>query len=296
MDPGDLSSKRNNVLRPQAIMISVVVLTLNEELNLPRCLEAISWCDDVLIVDSFSSDATLKIAAEHRARVVQRPFDSFAGQRNFAVERCELKHEWVFHLDADEVITPGLAAEIRACIGSTDKHAYRVSSKLIFDGKFLRHAGLFPWYQVRLGRRGKLRFKQVGHGQREQLPSRVIGTLKNALLHFPFEKGLEDWIEKHKRYSAAEARQNVYGYANDDVPVLDLFSIAIDRRRRAAKKMFRRLPCRATIRFIYMYLFRSGILDGKPGFTYCRLLAWYEWLIVLKERELKAHARGKTLQ
>jgi len=275
-------------------MISVVILTLNEELNLPRCLEAISWCDDVLIVDSFSSDGTLKIAAEHEVRVVQRAFDSFAGQRNFAVEHCELKHKWVFHLDADEVVTADLSAEILGCIAATDKDAYRVSSKLMFDGKFLRHAGLFPWYQVRLGRRGKLRFTQVGHGQREQLPSHTIGTLKNSLLHFPFEKGLEDWIEKHNRYSTAEGRQNVYGYADNDFPVLDLLSITTDRRRRAAKKIFRRLPCRAMIRFIYMYLLRGGILDGKAGFTYCRLLAWYEWLTVLKEREIRARARDKT--
>jgi hypothetical protein len=113
-------------------------------------------------------------------------------------------------------------------------------------------------------------------------------------LHFNFSKGLGDWIEKHNRYSSAEARQNVYGYTDDNVPILDLFSVATDRRRRAAKKMFRRLPCRATIRFIYMYLFRGGILDGKAGFTYCRLLAWYEWMIVWKEREIRAHARGKT--
>jgi glycosyltransferase involved in cell wall biosynthesis len=275
-------------------MISVVILTLNEELNLPRCLEAISWCDDVLIVDSFSSDATLKIADEYGVRVVQRAFDSFAGQRNFALDQCDLKYEWIFHLDADEVMTPDLSAEILGCIAATDKDAYRVSSKLMFHGKFLRHAGLFPWYQVRLGRRGKLRFTQVGHGQREQLPSHTIGTLKNSLLHFPFEKGIDDWIEKHNRYSTDEARQNVYGYADDDLPVLDLLSIATDRRRRAAKQIFRRLPCRTTIRFIYMYLFRGGILDGKAGFTYCRLLAWYEWLIVLKEREIKAHTRDKT--
>ena len=275
-------------------MISVVILTLNEELNLPRCLDAISWCDDVLIVDSFSSDATLRIAAERGVRVVQRAFDSFARQRNFALDHCELKHEWIFHLDADEVMTPALSAEILGCIGATDKDAYRVSSKLMFKGKFLRHAGLFPWYQVRLGRRDKLRFTQVGHGQREQLPANKIGTLKNSLLHFPFEKGLQDWIEKHNRYSTAEARQNVYSCANEDFRLLDLLSTETDRRRRAAKKIFSRLPCRTTIRFIYMYLFRGGILDGKAGFTYCRLLAWYEWLIVLKEREVKARARDKT--
>ncbi len=274
-------------------MISIVILTFNEELNLPRCLEAISWCDDVLIVDSFSSDGTLKIAADRGVRFVQRGFDSFAGQRNFAVKSCGLKHEWVFHLDADEVMTPELSTEILGCIGATDKDAYRVSSKLMFDGKFLRHAGLFPWYQVRFGRRDKLQFTQVGHGQREQLPLHKIGTLKNSLLHFPFEKGVDDWIAKHNRYSTAEARQNVYGYADGDFPILDLLSITTDRRRRSAKRIFRQLPCRATLRFVYMYLLRGGILDGKAGLTYCRLLAWYEWLIVLKEREIRAHARER---
>jgi len=275
-------------------MVSIVILTHNEELNLPRCLEAISWCDDVLIVDSFSSDATLKIASERGVRVVQRVFDNFAGQRNFAVNHCELKHEWVFHLDADEAMTSDLSAEILGCIGTTEKDAYRVSSKLMFHGKFLRHAGLFPWYQVRLGRRDKLRFIQVGHGQREQVPSHKIGTLRNSLLHFPFEKGLDDWIGKHNRYSTAEAHQNVYGCAEEDAPILDVLSITPDRRRRAAKKLFRRLPCRATLRFFYMYLCRGGFLDGKAGFTYCRLLSWYEGLIVLKERELRAHARDKS--
>jgi len=272
-------------------MISVVILTLNEELNLPRCLDFLSWCDDVLIVDSFSSDTTLKIAAERGARVVQRAFDSFAGQRNFAVEHCEPKHEWVFHLDADEVMTPELSAEILQCISVTNKDAYRVASKLMFRGQFLRHAGLFPWYQVRLGRRDKLRFVQVGHGQREQVPEHAIGTLKNSLLHFPFEKGLDDWMEKHKRYSTAEAEQNVYGYSDDDFRLTDLVSTATDRRRRSAKTIFRWLPFRPTLRFIYMYLFRGGILDGKAGLTYCRLLAWYEQLIVLKEREIRARAR-----
>ena len=198
----------------------------------------------------------------------------------------------MLHLDADEVVTPELRVELPQAVGG-DKDAYRISSKLIFCGKFLRHAGLFPWYQVRFGRKQVLRFKQVGHGQRETLEPGRIGTLKSSLLHFNFSKGLSDWIEKHNRYSTAEAEQNVHGYRHDDVSILDLLSTATDCRRRAAKKMFTRLPGRPTIRFIYMYLFRGGILDGRIGFTYCRLLAWYEQLIVLKEREMRVAARRK---
>ena len=274
-------------------MISVIILTHNEETNIKRCLDSVSWSDDILVVDSFSEDRTVEISKQHGARVIQRAFDDFSSQRNFASEQGNLKHEWVLHLDADEVVTPELRAELpKAVFG--DKDAYRVSSKLIFCGKFLRHAGLFPWYQVRFGRKQALRFKQVGHGQRETLEPGRIGTLKSSLLHFNFSKGLSDWIERHNRYSTAEAQQNVYGYVNNDVSFLDLLSTETDCRRRAAKKIFRRLPGRPTTRFIYMYLFRGGILDGKIGFTYCRLLAWYERLIVLKEREIRAHAREKT--
>ena len=274
-------------------MISVVILTHNEETNIGRCLDAVSWSDDILVVDSFSDDRTVEISKHYGARVIQRAFKDFSSQRNFASEQGDLKHEWVLHLDADEIVTPELKAELSGAVFG-DKDAYRVSSKLIFCGKFLRHAGLFPSYQVRFGRKQALRFKQVGHGQRETLEPSRIGTLESSLLHFNFSKGLSDWIERHNRYSTAEAYQNVYGYADDDVSILDLLSFATDRRRRAAKKIFRRLPCRATIRFIYMYLFRGGILDGGAGLTYCRLLARYEWLIVLKEREIRAHARDKT--
>src|SRR5215475_4225086 len=271
-------------------MISVVILTHNEEINIGRCLDSVSWSDDILIVDSFSEDRTIEISKRYGARVIQRTFDDFSAQRNFASEQGNLKNEWVLHLDADEIVTPELRVELPKAV-SGDKDAYRVASKLIFCGKFLRHAGLFPWYQVRLGRKQALRFKQVGHGQRETIEPSRIGTLKSSLLHFNFSKGLSDWIERHDRYSTAEAQQNLFGYADGDVPILDLLSTETDRRRRAAKKIFRRLPCRATIRFIYMYLCRGGILDGRAGFTYCRLLAWYEWLIVLKEREIRAQAR-----
>ena len=183
-------------------MISVIILTHNEETNIARCLDSVSWSDDILVVDSFSDDRTVEIAKRHGARVIQRAFEDFSSQRNFASEQGNLKHEWVLHLDADEVVTPELRAELpRAMFG--DKDAYRVSSKLIFCGKFLRHAGLFPWYQVRFGRKQALRFKQVGHGQRETLEPGRIGTLKSSLLHFNFSKGLCDWIEKHNRYSTA---------------------------------------------------------------------------------------------
>ena len=111
-------------------MISVVILTYNEETNIARCLDSVSWSDDILVVDSFSEDRTVEISKRHGARVIQRAFEDFSSQRNFASEQGNLKHEWVLHLDADEVVSPELRAELaRAMFG--DKDAYRVSSKLI---------------------------------------------------------------------------------------------------------------------------------------------------------------------
>ena len=126
----------------------------------------------------------------------QRQFDNFAGQRNFALINLEFKHKWVFHLDADEIITDELKSEMEREIENTKVDAFRVPSKMIMLGKWLRFSGMYPAYQVRLGRVGVLRFKQVGHGQREDIDASRVGTLENPYLHYSFSKGFEDWFTK----------------------------------------------------------------------------------------------------
>src|SRR5688500_3265332 len=136
-------------------MISILILTFNEERNLPRCLEGVRWSDDILVVDSFSTDRTVEIAKDAGARVFQRKFDDFAGQRNFGLREGGLKHQWILHLDADELVTDALRDEVLAVTGNTDKDAFHVPSKMMLQGRWLKYAGLYPSYQVRLGRRGK---------------------------------------------------------------------------------------------------------------------------------------------
>ena len=266
-------------------MISVVILTFNEERNIERCLKSVRWSDDVLVVDSFSTDNTVAIAQQLGARVIQRKFDNFAAQRNFALDHGELKHQWVLHLDADEEVTSELAEELGAVTSNPACDAYRVAAKLIWQGRWLRHAGLFPWYQVRFGRKDALRFYQAGHGQREVVAPERIGTLRAGLPHYPFSKGLHDWIEKHNRYSSAEAKRNVAGGSKSSLTFDRRLLTNQDVRRRTLKSIFARLPFRPTLRFTYMAVVRRGLLDGMPGLTYCRLLTWYERMIVLKERE-----------
>lgn len=269
-------------------MISVLVLTFNEQQNIAACLQSVRWSDDVLVVDSFSTDRTVELARRESARVLQNRFVNFAQQRNFGLAQGGLKHEWVLHLDADEVVTDELRDEMLAAVPRLGKEAYQVASRLMFRGRWLKHSGLYPWYQVRLGRRQSLTFVQVGHGQRESLPADKIGTLKAALLHYPFSNGIQDWVEKHNRYSTDEARHFLEEGIGQPMDWPALLAVSDPtRRRRALKRLFFRLPFRPTLRFLYMYLFKLGFLDGRAGLTYCRLLRIYEYLIVLKMQEYK---------
>ena len=278
------------------VKISTLLLAKDEEANLPRCLEALRWCDDVVLVDDYSSDATATIATDFGARVAQRHFDSFASQRNWALAELGFEHGWVLHLDADEVCTPDLVAEMVSAISSDRFLAYRIPSKMMFEGHWLRHAATYPAYQVRLGRNPGLRFVQVGHGQREDLDQSVVGTLESAYLHYSFAKGLDDWFSKHNRYAAHEAQAAVEYCQRNELTVATILALGRSaERRRALRELSYRLPFRPLLRFFYMYILRLGLLDGRRGLVYCRLLAMYEYLITLKMRELRLRGRGGQL-
>lgn len=276
-------------------MISILILTYNEETNIRRCLESVRWSDDVLVVDSFSTDRTAELAGAGGARVIQNPFVDFAEQRNFGLINGSLKNDWVFHLDADEVVTPELKQELWRIAAEGGLPAYRVASKLIFQGRWLRYAGMYPCYQVRFGKRNVLTFVQVGHGQRESLPSAQIGTLREPLLHYSFSKGLEDWFERHNRYSSAEAAEAVKVLASNRLPWSGLFSRNPVARRRALKEVSFCLPCRPALRLLYMYFLRFGLLDGVAGWRYCYMLSIYEGMTMLKVRDLQSAGNSSQL-
>lgn len=269
---------------------SIVILTHDEEANLPRCLDAIQWCDDVVVVDSYSSDRTVAIAKERGARVVQNPFKDFGQQRTFAMEHVEYKHEWVFHLDADEVFTPELRVEVDQAIQIDRYEAYWVPSKLMFLNQWLKYAGMYPVYQVRLGRKGLLRYERFGHTQRSTIGEGRTGRLTEAYLHYNFSKGLADWFGKHNRYSTAEAEEQLLAGEVPGLDVAGIFAVSDPvRRRQALKKLSKRLPFRPLLRFLYVYVLCRGFLDGRAGWAYSWMLAYYEFMISVKilERRLR---------
>jgi glycosyltransferase involved in cell wall biosynthesis len=272
-------------------VISVLVLTFNEEVNIGACLASVSWSDDVVVFDSFSTDRTVELARAAGARVVQHAFDDYGKQRERAL-RCGLKHSWVLVLDADERVEPGLAEEMRSVVGANPGHAaYRMLRRDYFFGKWIKHATLYPSWFVRLLRHERARYEDRSVHEYPTVDGSV-GELRGHLAHYSFNKGLGEWVAKHNRYAEHEAREALVSLAAGRVDWGGLLAGDPVRRRRALKGLSYRLPFRPTLRFWYMYVLRGAWLDGWAGLTYCRLLRFYEYLIVLKMRESRRRERG----
>ncbi|MCC5790898.1 MAG: glycosyltransferase family 2 protein [Opitutales bacterium] len=263
--------------------ISILILTLNEEINIESCIKSVSFSDDVVVLDSYSSDTTCEIAKRLGARVVQRKFDDFGNQRNYALDEIEFKHSWIFHLDADERFTKELQKECERVIEKDEKSAYFVPNRIIFLNKWIKRCTRYPYPQVRLIKRGEVRFAKAGHGQREDQVERGVGHIHVPYDHYNFSKGIADWIDKHNRYSTEEA---ALASKLEKRPLSECFSRESMRRKRALKAWFIRMPCRPLFKFCYLYFIRRGFMDGMPGFLYCRLQMMYESMITIKIKEL----------
>jgi glycosyltransferase involved in cell wall biosynthesis len=272
-------------------MFSVLILTLNEERNLPGCLSSAASCDDLVVLDSGSTDATAAIASAAGARVFVRPFDNFAGQRNYAQRAIAFKHRWVFHLDADEQLTPELFAECRACAAAAgpDLDGYFVAPKMLWMGRWIPHCTDFPAYQARFVRAPEFVFVEVGHGQREA-PSMRLGWMQTSYLHDLSGGGEAEWLAKHRRYARVEAEHHLNADPGGGRLWLELFASEPLRQRRALKRLSYALPARPLLRFVYQYLLRGGFLDGLAGLRYCRLLARYEGFTAEALRQLRRAA------
>ena len=260
------------------LSISAVVLAHNEAANLPRCLRALRDCAEVVVVDDGSTDDSPRIAAECGARVAVHAFSSFADQRNWAMDHAGLRHDWVLHLDADEVVTPELLADIRRRLPALETGAIgQLARKVMLGDQWLKHSADYPVYVPRLVHRRGPRYVMRGHGETLAAAPGASVYFSEPLLHFNFSKGWADWRARHLRYAAAEAARIRAGGA-----VLSLRAlIARDRstRRAAWRALSYRLPGRPALRFLYAYVLRLGFLDGAAGWRFCREMAGYERMI-----------------
>jgi len=268
-------------------MFSIYILTYNEEIDIAACIESAMLSDDIIVVDSYSSDRTIEIAQRYPVRIVQHEFESHGRQRTWMLKELPTKHEWVYILEADERMTPQLFNECLQAIESQKFLAYYVAERVIFLGSWIRRSTQYPRYQMRLFRKDKVWFTDYGHTEREVCDD-PAGFLQETYPHYTCSKGLSRWIDKHNRYSTDEAAETLHQLRKGSVNLRDLFfgHTEVDRRR-ALKDLSLRLPFRPLLRFIYMYFLLGGILDGPSGFAWCTLQAFYEYLILLKVWELQ---------
>ncbi len=271
--------------------VSILVLTLNEEPNIAACLQSVAGFDDVVVLDSLSTDSTREIARAHGARVVERRFDNWASHQNWAMQNIGFRNPWVFYLDADERMTPDLRAEILAIARDPTRQevAFYCGRRNFFMGRWIRRA-MPPGMIMRFFRPGSIRFERLVN------PIPVIdgphGYLRNLFDHYNFSKGLTEWFDKHNKYSLLEAMEGMKLRAGGGVGLGGLWSADRFERRRALKELSFRMPMRPLAKFLWMYVLKGGFLDGRAGFCYCRLQAIYEYMIVVKMQELARNERG----
>ena len=277
------------------IPVSIIIPIRNEEANLPRCLASVAWADELVVVDSQSTDKSVAIARRFGAEVVQFHFNGiWPKKKNWALENIPFRHPWVMILDADEVMPPESAAEIRDVIAA-DGHGcagFWINRRFMFMGRWLRHA-YYPNWNLRLFKHALGRYERLVQGATQSGDNEVhehifvqgtTGRLRCEMDHYAFAS-IDVFVEKHNRYSNWEARLELEeGLDNAHASTPQSGHV---RLRRILKRMVRRLPCRPLLRFVYVYFFQAGFLDGREGYIFARLHAVYEFLAVAKAEELR---------
>jgi len=247
-------------------MLSVVIITLNEEEKIKDCLESIKWADEIIVVDSLSNDKTVDVAKQYTDKIFEREFAGFGEQKNFAISKAQ--GDWILSIDADERVIPALAEEIKKVMAESKVHGYLIPIKTYFLGRPMKHCGWWPNYKLRLFKKdsGKMSDSLVHEG------ITVTGRtckLKNPLDHYSYTD-INEYMEKLERYT----------------------SLAADAMLKKGKKfsIFTTLA-RSFFAFFKIYIIKAGFLDGKEGFILAKLSSYYNFLkhIKLHEKQSSGH-------
>jgi glycosyltransferase involved in cell wall biosynthesis len=268
-------------------MISVLILTKNEQQDLPGCLASVAWCDDIQVFDSFSTDKTVSIAKDAGATITRRTFDGYASQRNAALKGLDYKYPWILILDADERIPTKLIKIMMESINSVadTTNGFRIRRRDYLFNTWLKYSQMSPFY-IRLIRKGKASY----HREINEvlMVEGDVAEIEGYFDHYPFSKGFKHWLEKHNQYSSMEAQRWM-----EEQKGVEKFSVRkaffnkdFSEMRYHQKGLFYKLPGRPLIKWLYLIIIRRGFLDGKAGLTNATLQSIYEYFIVLKSKQL----------
>lgn len=274
---------------PERVPVTVMIFTLNEEIHLPSCLKSLEWADDVIVVDSFSTDNTEAITRDAGARFFQNRFQGFGSQRNWALDNTAPRHDWILVLDADERVPPDLAREIAkvTSVAGHDVGAFRLRRRFYMWGRWLRYSSLYPNWVVRLIHRERVRYIDRGHAETQSVNGST-GELQCDLIDENL-RSIDEWFERQNRYARQEAEFETESQSRGT------FASVCSRdpliRRAAVKVISWRMPMRPLVYFLYSYVWRSGWRDGRDGLVFCFMKALYQGMIVVKNYDLQRRVR-----
>lgn len=281
-DPGQHPPKRS-------VPVSVIVLTWNEEVNIGRCLRTVQWAEQVIVVDSGSTDRTVEIASSLGAKVLHHPFEDYGAQRQWAMTHPEVEHDWVFFVDADEWVSTRLAGEISRTLREPQHDVYALRFRLIWQERWIRHAG---WYGAWVSRLANRHHSRVVGTLSEQLESDDdIGLLNNDIVDEDL-KPFSRWLDKHNQYSSLRASQFI---ALRSVSVAKRLTSALRTtpKRRIPRELAKQLlvphlPLVPIVTFLYLYIIRMGFLDGRQGLWFCTMRAAHQTAVMIKLYEIES--------
>jgi glycosyltransferase involved in cell wall biosynthesis len=282
------------------VPLAVVVCTLNEEANLPKCLQSVEWASQRFVVDSGSIDRTQAIATELGATVATHGWAGYSDQKNWALDTLAIQHDWVLFLDADEWVPEALAAEIEAVVTQAEAAftGYYIARRMLFMGRWLKHAWWYPDYNLRLFLRRQGRFERRLVHETVALRGSA-GYLINDIVHDD-QRDIASYVSRLNRYSSLEAveilRRARGDEADGDRIRGSLTGNRIHRRRFLKEHIWYRLPMRPVIRFVWRMVFRLGFLDGREGFIFILLQCVSDWHTNAKLYELRSAERMKRLE
>jgi glycosyltransferase involved in cell wall biosynthesis len=275
--------------------IDIMIPTLNEADHIAETVANARELGPVYVLDSFSTDGTQQLARDAGATVLERSFTNYADQKNWGLDNLPFEGDWVFILDADERLTPALRAEVRDKLAHNRRlQGYYVNRVVIFMGKTIRHGGLYPSWNLRLFRRGMARYEErtvhehmVCYGPTDYLHAEMLHLRRESLSRY---------LEKHIRYAELESEEWVKWRLGESTmgKSASLFKDILAVRQWVRRNVWPRLPGRPLWRFIYMFFFRFGFMDGLPGWHLARLMACYEYMIgLLYKEKLQRLSRGE---
>jgi len=267
--------------------ISVIILTFNEEENIAACLDTIvDWAGEVFVVDSGSTDRTLDIVAHYGVTLVSHPFRNYSHQRNWAQTSLPLQHPWVFHIDADERVSPNLLGELRKLFADSDRAGatagFLVRRMIHFLGRPITHGGIYPTYHCRIFRKGSGRCEDreydqhfLVEGETRRIEADLIEVTASSLF---------SWTARHNKWAQMEAVElaRVERDAPTDMIRARLFGSPVERRRWLRSRLYGKAPLfvRALVYFLARYIVRGGFLDGTPGLIYHFLQGfWFRFYV-----------------